>query len=309
MFSAFTKPNYPKSALGLEADRAVLLSLDKSRRGEFSIDRAAVAELPEGLLVPGFASRNIGDRSEMADMLRDVAARAGLLKERRWSVALPGNSARTSVLTLDSVPASKKELDEIIDWKAESSFGAPAASLRLSVEEISPDPEGKARYYASAISLDVLAEFEGLFSVLGWQAGLILPRAVSESSWLGRNFPSTDTLLISSNWDGFTALLLRGEEPLLVRSVSCAPGELDDEIYRLLLFYNDRLRSASAKPLSSVLVSGRAFDPERLRAVATESMGRDLSVLGPDDVGLSMPGGLSFEDLAAAGGIAALGLQ
>ena len=47
-------------------------------------------------------------------------------------------------------------------------------------------------------------------------------------------------MLISGQNDGFTALLLRGTEPSVVRSVTCEQNEIDDEIYRLLMFYNDR---------------------------------------------------------------------
>lgn len=310
MFSTFTKPKFPKAALGLELDRVVLVSLDRTRRGEFAIDRAAVAELPTGLVDPHFNQRNIWDAGELCDMVRDAAMRAGLLKQRRWSVALPSGASRSAILTLDAEPASKKELDEIVDWKAESSFGAPASDLRLSVEKISPDAQGKTRFFATAVTLDVLAEYEHLFSSLGWQAGLILPRAVCEAEWLGSTFADSDTLLISSTWDGFTALLLRGNEPLVIRSVTCTPSEMDDEVYRLLLFYNDRLRSGAANALDKILVTGRAFDPARIRSVAVEALGRDLMVLNPDDVGLSMPGaGLKFDDLAAPAGVATLAFR
>lgn len=310
MFSTFTKPKFPKAALGLEWDRVALVSLDRTRRGEFSISRAAVAELPAGLVDPNFRERNIWDPRELSEVLHDAATRAGLLRQRRWSVALPSGTSRTAILTLDSEPASKNELNEILDWKAENSFGAPASSLRLSAEKISPDAQGKSRYFATAVVLDVLAEYEDLFRFLGWQAGMVLPRAVCEAEWLGSAFRDSDTLLISSTWDGFTALLLRGDEPLVVRSVTCTPSEMDDEVYRLLLFYNDKLRSGAAKVLDKILVTGRAFDPGRIRSVAVEALGRDLMVLNPDDVGLSMPGaGLKFDDLAAPAGVASLAFR
>lgn len=310
MFSAFLKPKAPSAALGLEADRISLLSLDRTRRGEFSIERAAVADLPAGLLNPDCFDRNIASPGELMGFLEDLCARAGLLRQKRWSVAIPGNSSRTAILTLDTEPASKAELAEILDWKAESSFGAPASALRLSMEKISADAHGKARYLASAIMLDVLDEYETIFEAMGWQAGLILPRAVCEAGWLSWAFGDSDTLLISSSSDGFTALLMRGEEPLLIRSVSCAPAEMDDEVFRLLMYYNDKFHTGGFQTLDKVLVTGNGFDAPRIHAIASEALGRDLLILRADDVGLSMPGGgMTFNDLAAPSALASLSFR
>lgn len=310
MFSALTKPKFPAAALGLEADRMSLVSLERLRRGEFSIDRAAVADLPSGLVNPGFSERNISSPGELMGFLEDLAARAGLLRQKRWSVALPGNTSRTAILSLDSEPASKSELDEVLDWKAEGSFGAPASTLRLSLQKIEPDAQGKSRYLASAVSLDVLDEYEAVFDAMGWQAGMMLPRAMCEAGWLSWVFRDSDSLLISSNWDGFTALFMRGDEPLLIRSVSCAPAEMDDEVFRLLMFYNDRLRSTASRVLDKVLVTGKGFDAPRIHSIASEALGRDLGLLRADDVGLSLPGGgLTFNDLAAPSALASLAFR
>ena len=131
--------------------------------------------------------------------------------------SLPSATARTAILTLDNEPASKQELEEILDWKAERSFGAPAGELRISQQKISPDAAGKPRYFATAVKLSILDEYETLFEMMNWKAGLVLPRAVSEAKWLTDGKNQADSLLISSQSDGFTAVLLRGNEP-----TSCA---------------------------------------------------------------------------------------
>ncbi len=303
------KPNYPKCALGLESDYATAVAVQSEGRGRFGIRQAASVELPAGLLNPSFLERNIADSGELISIINDVCVRAGLAGQKRWSVSLPGNTARATILTLEAEPASKKELSEIIDWKAEHSFGAPAAELRLSLNKISADRDGKPRYFATAVKLSVIDEYETLIESNGWQAGLILPRALSEANWLTDRNSVRDTLLISSQSDGFTALLLRGEEPVVVRNVTCNPDETDDEIYRLLMFYNDRLASAASDALEDVLVVGKGIDRSRIKSISNEALGRELAVLGPDDIGLYVPAGsLSFDDLAAPAGIAALGV-
>ncbi len=235
------QPNYPKCAFGLESDFVTAVAVQSEGRGQFGIRQAASVELPAGLLNPSFLERNITDVGELISIIEDVCVRAGLAGHKRWSVSLPGNTARTSILSLETEPASKKELNEIIDWKAENSFGAPASELRLSLKKISPDRDGKTRYFATAVTLSVIDEYESMFESCGWQAGLILPRALSEANWLTEKNPASDSLLISSQSDGFTALLLRGSEPVVVRNVTCTGEETDDEIFRLLMFYNDRL--------------------------------------------------------------------
>ena len=303
------QPNYPKAAIGLEKEFITALALQKEGRGQFGIRQAATIGMPVGLLNPSFTERNILSPREMLAMLEDVCVRAGLQNQKRWSISLPGNTARTAILTLETEPASKAELEEILDWKAESSFGAPSGELRISREKISPDREGKARYFATAVKLSVIDEYENLFETFGWQAGLILPRAVSEANWLIDKNSQSDSLLISSQSDGFTALLMRGNEPVVVRNVTCTEDETDDEIYRLLMFYNDRLAAANGSYLEKVLIVGKNLNPSRIREISNEALGQELTILRPEDVGLNIPvSNFSFDDVAAPAGVAALGV-
>lgn len=311
MFSALTTPNYPNSALGIEENRITAVSLQGQGRGSFAIRQAATVDLPPGLVKPSFLEKNINNSFEFSSYLREAAESAGMLGQKRWSIALPSSTARTAILVLDSEPASRQEAEEILDWKAEQNFGAPAAALRLAKEKISPDASGRSRYFATAVTLSVIDEYETQFEGLGWKAGLILPRAVGEANWLADKSDKTDSLLISTTTDGFTGLLLRSGEPAVVRSVTCTSNEIDDEIYRLLMFYNDRFGGENGNSLlQKLLVIGKNFMPAKVQTIASEALGRALNVLSPEDVGLSLPGGgLHFDDLAAPAGLAALGFR
>ena len=309
MLESLTQPNYPKAALGLEQQSVTALALQKEGKGRFGIRQAATIDLPVHLLTPSFTERNIANPNEMLVLLEEVITDAGLRKQKRWSVSLPSNTARTAILTLENEPASKDELTEILDWKSEQTFGAPSGDLRISRRKIKPDATGKARYFATAVKLSVIDEYETLFETLGWHAGLVMPRAVSEANWLVDAKTKTDSLLISSQADGFTALLLRGDEPTVVRSVTCADGERDDEIFRLLMFYRDRFgEDSSDQALEKLLVVGKDFAPAKLKDIAAEALGRTLNILLPEDVGLNMPvQTLRFDDIAAPAGLATLG--
>lgn len=309
MLENLTQPHYPKAALGLEQTSVTALALQKEGRGRFGIRQAATIELPAHLLKPSFTERNISSADEMLVLLEEAVMTAGLRKQKRWSVSLPSNSARTAILTLETEPASKEELSEILDWKSEQTFGVASGEMRIARRKIKADKASKSRYFATAVKLSVVDEYETLFERLGWQAGLIMPRAVSEANWLVDAKSQSDSLLISSQVDGFVALLLRGDEPAVVRSVTCTESETDDEIYRLLMFYRDRFGSdANRNSLEKLLVVGKNFAPARLKEIADEALGRTLAILRPEDVGLSMPvQTLSFDDVAAPAGLAALG--
>jgi hypothetical protein len=309
MFSFLTEPNYPKAAIGFERDAVTAIALEREGRGQFGVRQAATIDLPHTLLTPSFLEKNIASPQQLRVHLEDVVMSAGLMKQKNWSLSLPSNTARTAILTMENGTAAKGETEEILDWKAEQSFGAPAGELRITRQKISNDRDGRSRYFATAVKLSVIDEYETIFESLGWKAGLILPRAVSETKWLMGNERAMDSLLLSSQTDGFTALLLRGDEPAVVRTVMCSPNERDDEIYRLLMFYNDRFADPkSGGVLENLLVIGKDLLSSRIKEISTEALGRALRVLRAEDVGLSVPSGsLSFDDLAAPAGLATLG--
>lgn len=309
MISALTQPNFPKAALGLERESITALALKKEGRGRFGIRQAATIGLPTTLLNPSFTERNIASAEEMLAYLDEAVIKAGLQSQKRWSVSLPSNSARTAILTMETEPASSAEFADVFDWKAENVFGIPAGEMRVSSRKISPDANSKSRYFATAVKLGVIDEYETLFERKGWQAGLIMPRAVSEAKWLEGASADSDSLLISSQADGFVALLFRGDEPSVVRSVTCTESERDDEIFRLLMFYRDRMGIEPEKNfLERLLLVGKNLAPAKLSEIASEALGEALEILRPEDVGLSLPvQDLSFDELAAPAGLASYG--
>jgi hypothetical protein len=308
MISKFSSPRFPNSALGIERNSVTAVALQGGRQ-HFDVKQAATVAAPDGVIEPSFTRSNILFPDRFAAIVREVIENAGLMKQKQWSLTLPSNTARTAIFSLESEPASAKEREEILDWKAEQSFGTPAAELRLSMQKISPDKEGRSRYFVTAVRLEVIDEFESALAGMGLRTGLILPRAIGEANWLMDTRDTNDSLLISSNTDGFTALLLRGTEPAVVRSVQCGPGEIDDEVYRLVMFYHDRF-AVGADKLDKLMVIGDEFEPSKIQTIASEALGRAISVMSPEDLGLRLPGGgLDFNDLAAPAGLAALGFS
>jgi hypothetical protein len=322
-------PQLPAVALGLDADMASVVSLERRRRSRaggtgFELRRAAAVALPEELVSPSFDEPNITDAEELADALAELVTSAELSRQHRWSVALPEAATRTAILTLESdQQASRTETEEVLRWKIERSFGASLDDLRVKREKLSPDARSRARYLTIGVRLSVLAEYEAVFARLGWSAGLILPRHIGEARWLMQpavNRSETgfrgDALLVSSHEKGITAVLMRGTQPLIVRAVMCDEEDCADELFRLLLFYRDRAAGISdvsangeAETIERLLVVGNngSFSHERVREVVSETLGSSVRILDAAAVGLALPPGeLTFDQIAAPAGLATL---
>ena len=300
------KPRLPSAAIGIESNVASLVQLDRSRGG-FVIRRAASVNLSPDLIKPSFDQPNISDPTVLAIALTDLSTSAGLLRQRKFSACLPEATTRSTVITLEGATGSRREAEEMYEWKIERSFGAPISELRVSREQMAPDAQRHSRYLVNAVRRDVLAEYESLFRSMRWHVGLILPRHTGEEQWL-RNGRSGDGLLLTAHDEGFTAVLMRGEKPLAVRSVFCEPSEREDELHRILMFYRDRLGTpAQATSIDRLLVIGERIDKQRVAAIVRETFGNDLKVLHAADVGLTVPSGsLDFDSIAAPAGLARL---
>ena len=318
-FRKLIDPRLPSAAVGLSGEGAGVVSLDR-RRGLFTVRRAGYVALPEGLLRPSFDEGNISDTGELADTLAELITSVGLVKRHRWSAALPEAATRTSILTLESGPVSRPEREEMLRWKTERAVGVALAELQVGREQLQADAQGRPRFLITAIRLSVLAEYEEVFATLGWQPGLIVPRHIGEAWWLIRDeraAPRTDALLVSSHPEGFTAVVMRGREPLLIRNVICDAEDRGDELYRFLLYYRDRNAppaggetggiAAPAETIERLLVAGSGLDAGEASAIVSETLSVAPRTLGPEDVRLSFPSNdLDFNSIAAPAGLAAL---
>ncbi|MGI9104623.1 MAG: hypothetical protein ACR2G4_00080 [Pyrinomonadaceae bacterium] len=312
LFSKLIKPRWPSAAIGLSGEGAAIVSLDR-RRDTLAVRRAGYVPLAEGLVQPSFDESNVGDVGELAGVLQSLATSTNLQKRKRWSVALPEAATRTTILTMEGGTASRSETEEMLRWKTERGFGTNVEELRVSREQLRPDAQGRPRYLATAVRLSVLAEYEAVFAALGWQAGLVLPRHMGEAWWLMKSSAATDSLLVSAHHEGFTAVLLRGGQPLLVRSVVCDAEDRGDELFRFLLYYRDRVQTpamdggAPVATIEQMLLAGEGLEHEEAAAIIEETLSVRPLLITASDVRLALPSDeLDFDHIAAPAGLAAL---
>ncbi|MFY9619130.1 MAG: hypothetical protein WAQ99_04900 [Pyrinomonadaceae bacterium] len=304
MLDKLLKPRFPSAAVGIESNTASVVQLDRAR-GAFVIKRAATVNLPANLIKASFDESNIAEPDALIESLSDLVTSAGLLRQRKWSVTLPEATTRSAILTIEAAGGSRREIEEVLEWKIERAFGAPLSELRLGRDELPANDQKQARYLVTGVRQAVLAEYESVFATLGWQMGLVLPRHVGEEQWLRGGTAAGDGLLLSAHDEGFTAVLMRNNRPLTLRSVFCETAECDDELHRILLFYRDRSGSnGDGTSVGRLLVMGDRLDKRRVAEIAEETLGVRLQPLGAADVGLSVPGDLPFDTVAAPAGLA-----
>ena len=304
MLDKLLQPRLPSTAVGIESDAASVVQLDRAR-GAFVIKRAATVKLPANLIKASFDESNITEPDVLLEALSDLVTSAGLLRQRKWSVTLPEPTTRSAILTIETTGGSRREVEEVLEWKIERAFGAPLSELRLGRVELPASGQKQARFLVTAVRLPVLAEYESVFATLGWQMGLVLPRHIGEEQWLRGGSAGGDGLLLSAHEQGFTAVLVRNNRPLTLRSVFCETEECDDELHRILLFYRDRSGSnGDGASVSRLLVMGDRLDKQRVADIAEETLGVKLQPLGAADVGLTVPGDLPFDTIAAPAGLA-----
>ncbi|MGA1369139.1 MAG: hypothetical protein ACO394_11550 [Blastocatellia bacterium] len=228
-------PVYPSLSLSITESHLVLLSL-RYERGEFEPKQVAILPLPAGLITADFARANIADEGQFRQLLERLPAEAGLKKMERLSVSLPSMSGRSYVLSLESGPRSRSEEAELLDWKIERTSGYPTADLRVSRYSLPAEGE-RPHWLVSLAHRVVMTQYESIFAQLGWHAGLIVPRHLAELFWLMRGDVEGDQMLLTPTPRGFEVVLLHGRTPLLIREVDSSPDELENEFYRLIIFY------------------------------------------------------------------------
>ena len=309
LLSRIIDPWYPASAIGLEKGVASVVQLERVKGSSCKLRRAATFNIDESLVRPSFDETNIENKAQLAAVLKDLAASAGLLRQKRWSLSLPEATARTLVLTMEGQSQSGSELQDVLKWKIERGFGAPIEELSVSKERLQKDAEGRDRYLVVAVRKSVLAEYEAVLESLSWRAGLILPRHLGESQWLTRNGAAGDSLLVSGSSHGFIGVIFRDRHPLFVRTVECEEDEFEDEFYRLLLFYRDRStpETGEGPGLMRLMVIGEGITKQRAGEIVNETTGGDLRPLQAEDLGLQLPNReFSFDSIAAPAGLATL---
>ncbi|MCS6884987.1 MAG: hypothetical protein RMM17_00890 [Acidobacteriota bacterium] len=237
LYGFFFKVPYPRRAAGFCDDKLQLLQLARKKIGKFAVESTACLS---NVIRPKFDSSNIPDLRATAERIAAAVKKVGLSSQRRWSVVLPQPTVRNLLVQFDDPPHSTPELEEAINWRVEKVTGIEVSQLRMSYQPASRDG---LRYLVSVMVNEVLAEYEQLFKLLGWDVGLILPGPLAEMLLLPET--ADERLLISFYAEGFVAIAMKADDMVLLRTQET--DEKEDDLYRMAAYYGERLLSSAAE--------------------------------------------------------------
>ncbi len=296
----------PHISLAVTPSHLALVEMHK-RGGNLIPKKLGVQNLRDGLVVPSLTDVNITKEAEFIDQLRSVADQAGFGKKLSLSLSLPEGSARSLVINLEQKPATHAELAQMIEWKMSRTTNIKVSEMRLDFQELSQEG-GQPRWLVSAVNTNIIQQYERLFEQLGWHAGVVLPQHIGEAQWLVRNRldNNQDQVLVSVNPHGFVVVIIRGEEPLLIREINCAVNEREDEFYRLMIFYKDKY--APSQGLKNMLVLGEPNEQIVFSQALSSALQDHPQKLSPSALGLTLDSSAPFNRFAAAAGLAVASL-
>ncbi len=306
IWNFLSAPTMPRTSLAVTPSHVALVEMHK-RGGNLIPKKLGVQNFREGLVVPSLTEINITREAEFIDQLLSISEQSGFGKKLNLSLSLPEGSARSLVVNLDNKPGTRTELTQMIEWKMSRTTNIKASEMRLDFQELSHEG-GQPRWLVSAVNTNVIQQYERLLDQLGWHAGVVLPQHIGEAQWLLRNRldNNQDQVMVSVNPNGFVVVIVRGEEPLLIRDITCALNEREDEFYRLMIFYKDKY--APSQSLKNMLVLGEPNEQIIFSQALSSALQDHPQKLSPASLGLSLEPAAPFNRFAAAAGLAAITL-
>jgi Tfp pilus assembly PilM family ATPase len=216
----FTAPPCPPTIIQISTSYVSGIRVEAK---EGKVRRQAVLELPAGVMEPHFDRTNIAAPGTLTATLKECL---GQLQGSGKKVAclVPEACLKILVVSLDSLPASESEREKIIRWRAKKQMAVLPEDTRLSYELVAH--AASVKVLAALARSAVIREYEGLFSGLGLQAGVVTAPTISLLNLV--DWESEKDLLLANMEDDSLGLMVVSQgEPALYR-LKTFPGARED---------------------------------------------------------------------------------
>ena len=215
----------PKLACDLTPDGVVA-----ARPTEAGRPVIAFAPLFAGALVPGLKTPNILDKNVVvAALKRALDAVEG--RDKRLTLVVPDAAARVLLLDFDTLPAKLNEALPVIRFRLRKLIPFEADDAAV-IYQIMQQTAEEARVLVTVMPRAVLAEYEEVVRLAGYEPGVVLPSTLAALAGVTQTEP---VLVVNRNGNSVTTAITRGEELLLHRSLELPADEA---------LCNDELRQA-----------------------------------------------------------------
>ena len=175
-----------------------------------------ILPLEPGIIQPSYGAANIQDPDSLA---KKIGKGMDILGSNGHGLAflLPDACQRTFVFSFDTLPKSRAEREQIIEFRVKKQMPMLADDSRLSF--ILMGSEGRVRVIASIARNSVVKEYEGIFGRMNLRVGVVGVPVLGLYN-LG-NWPADkNILLINVEENSLSLLAVAGKEIILARQKS-----------------------------------------------------------------------------------------
>jgi len=183
--------------------------------------RHAVLELPAGLLEPHFDRKNVLDAAALAGIMKE-GFRELQVSGKKIACLVPEACLKIFVLPFDSLPASEKEREKIIRWRAKKQMAILPEDARLSYETVASSSSIK--ILAALARTPVIREYEGLFASLGVEVAIAASPTISLINLVDWE-NEKDLLVANIEEDSLGLMAVTQSEPVLYRLKTFSAGQ------------------------------------------------------------------------------------
>lgn len=214
----FTAPLCPPTVIQVSSSYISGIHVDlKDGRAK----RHAVLELPAGLLEPHFDRKNVADAAALSGVLKE-GLRELQVPGKKIACLVPEACLKIFVLSFDSLPASEKEREKIIRWRAKKQMAILPEDARLSYEMVASSSSIKV--LAALARTPVIGEYEDLFAGLGLDVGIAASPTISLLNLVDWE-NEKDLLVINIEEDSLGLIAVTHSEPVLYRLKTFSVGQ------------------------------------------------------------------------------------
>jgi len=218
------------------------------------VESLTMRSLPSGTVAPSLANPNVANGTALRQALGEAFDTVGA-HVRDVSVVVPDAAARLMLLEFETFPDRSQEAEPLVRFRLKKLLPFDSDHAALSLQAFR---NGAGVKVAATVAMQsVVAEYEAALRDVGFNPGVVLP---SLAATLGLVEAPQPTLVIKADRGTTSVAIVDGEELRLVRVLDtgrAAPAsaeELADDVYPLLVFYQDTYGAS----IQRILVSGAA---------------------------------------------------
>lgn len=245
-----------------------------ARAGQNGVESLTMRSLPAGAVAPSLANPNVANGTALRQALGEAFDTVGA-HVRDVSVVVPDAAARLMLLDFETFPEREQEAEPLVRFRLKKLLPFDSDHAALSLQAFR---NGAGVKVAATVAMrSVVEEYEAALRDTGFNPGVVLP---SLAATLGLVEAPQPTLVIKADRGTTSVAIVDGDQLRLVRVLDtgrAAPAsaeELADDVYPLLVFYQDTYGAS----IQRILVSGAA-PIEKLRPLLEQQGGARVQEL------------------------------